>query len=143
MKKYILDKVLVFICLVGNAIMLLLLCDGASVTIILCIISVVVYSCLCWRVLALFLDVLCGSKGKVVQTVYSSGFVWAWEGDVFTKKYCYQWKFRYGSKQKIILWVPASVTKEEYELIEHPKPDARVKITYYRLSKILISWEPV
>lgn len=78
-----------------------------------------------------------------MQTVYFVGVVLIEKYHILRQKYCIEWKFRYPNNKTITLLVPVSVPEEELDTIESPIPNAPVKITYYRFSKILINWEPI
>lgn len=136
MKKYIFDHLLVS--LIGLGIIIYLWLHQIPVlTFIFELMTVLSWIGLCWRVLILPLDLF---HGKVEKTVYFSGQSQIKEYETF-KRYCFKWKFYYGRNQTISLLVPASVKKDELELIQCPKKDVPIRITYYRFSKILIKWE--
>ncbi|MGN1155417.1 MAG: hypothetical protein ACI4TK_04505, partial [Agathobacter sp.] len=57
-------------------------------------------------------------------------------------KHCPEWKFYSGNKALVLL-VPMVATSEEILKLERPKKDEKLKITYFRFSKILLSYEPM
>ena len=142
MRKYIVDKLLVLTVIIG--IMIVLPFASRSVTIIIVEIGLAIgYGYMCWRVLVFSLDLLRGSRAQEMQTVYFVGVVLIEKYHILRQKYCIEWKFRYPNNKTITLLVPVSVPEEELDTIESPIPNAPVKITYYRFSKILINWEPI
>lgn len=142
MRKYIFDKLFVLLTVVGLMISVPFVW-GSVGTVIMEAVLALGYGYMCWRVLILPLDLLHGSQSLEVKTVYSAELVYIERYHIFSKKYCFEWKFYYGSNQTITLLVPASVTKEELDSIDCPRQDAPIRITYYHFSKILIHWEPV
>ena len=60
--------------------------------------------------------------------------------EFFKGKYCCEWKF-YSSKGTMEVLVPVALTEEEIHNMEKPLVDQKVRICFYRFSKILYSWE--
>ena len=136
MKKYIVDRLLFL--MVGIGIIIYIWFYQIPVfTFIFGFMAVLSWVGLCWRILILPLDLV---HGKVEKTVYFSSQSQIQEYESF-RRYCFVWNFHYGSNQKISLLVPVSIKKEELDLIEYPKKNVPIKVTYYRYSKILIHWE--
>lgn len=138
MKKYIVDKLLFLLTGIGIMIAIPFFC-GPIFTIIFETITALSWIGLCWRILVLPLDLLCGKEEK---TVYFSRQQDLEEYEFF-KRNCFEWVFHYGGNQKITLLVPVSIKKENLASIKCPKKNAPIKITYYRFSKILIDWEQI
>ena len=88
---------------------------------------------LCHKVLLIPFDMLIG---KSVQTVYFSaitGSVWGYE--FFKRGYFRDWKFYWGNHQ------PIRLLAVDMRPDMQPEHGQRVKVTYYRLSRILLSCE--
>ena len=138
MRKYILDQILFFVievlCIVG----VYYYC-GVKFTLLLCIVFLPALFYLCRRLLVLPLDLLLGKETKVV---YFSKLDSIQNYDIFSKRHNVIWTFYYGNNSKLKLLVPISATKEELLNIKQPSTDDIVEVTYYRLSKILCSWNP-
>ena len=58
------------------------------------------------------------------------------------KKYYCEWKF-YSSQGTLQVLVPVFLTEEKIREMEKPQVDQKVKLNYYKYSKILRSWEVV
>ena len=138
MKKYIIDRLIFLLAGIGIMIGIPFFC-GSIFTIFFETMTVLAWIGLCWRMIILPLDLLCGKEEK---TVYFSRQQQI-EKYEFFKKYCFEWAFHYDGNKKITLLVPISVKKEEIASIQCPKKDVPVKITYYRFSKILIDWDQI
>lgn len=138
MKKYVIDQLIFLAAGIGIMIYFGSYFYYSPVFILIVeLIAALSWAWLCWRILVLPLDLL---KGKEEKIVYFSSQSQIEEYESF-RRYCFEWKFHYGSNQKISLLVPASVKKEELDSIERPQKNVPIKVTYYRYSKILIHWE--
>lgn len=143
MKKFLIDQTLILASGVG-----LMICMPFVFNPIFTAIFdiAVVASCgyLGQHALLLPIDLL---KGKVTEDVYFSTQIGLIDYEFYKRK-CYPiWKFRKGN-QTFTLLVPAATTTlprnpQEYPQIERPKGDEKLRITYYRFSKILLSYESV
>ena len=89
------------------------------------------------RVLLLPLDFLCGKKS---EEVYFSRLRDVSSYEFFTKKYFCEWKF-YSSKGTLAVVVPVAYTEAEVRNMNKPLVDQKVRICYYKYSKILYSAE--
>ena len=59
----------------------------------------------------------------------------------FKRRYFCEWNFYYSSKGKLTLLVPVCKRYEEIIKMNKPKTDQKVRVYYYKHSKILYSWE--
>lgn len=108
---------------------------------VMCIIeTLLVCSCsyLLRHILVFPLDLLCG---YVEKDVCFSQLCNIDEYEFFRKKYFCEWNFYFSSKETLTLLVPVCQTHEEILQMDRPVTNQKVKIRYYRYSKILYSWE--
>lgn len=89
---------------------------------------------LCHKVLLLPLDKILGKKERTAYFSAAVGSVWGYE--FFKRGYFRDWKFYWGNHQTMRL-LAVNVRPDMYQ----PKHGQKVKITYYRLSRILLSCE--
>lgn len=61
----------------------------------------------------------------------------------FSKLHCCLWKFYYDNNKTLVLLIPVAVSLEEANAVKCPNRDQKVRVTYYRFSKILCCWETV
>ena len=94
----------------------------------------------CSPLFALLIDVF---KGSVTREVYLSGKIISWGYDFFSRGSYTEWKFYYGSNDILRLRVPDIKNSGLLEEMKNQRRDQKLKVTYYNLSKILISFEPV
>lgn len=90
------------------------------------------------HILVLPLDLL---QGYVEQDVYFSKICNIDEYELFKKKCYCEWNFYFSSKGKLTLLVPVCQTHEEILQMDKPATDQKIRIRYYKYSKILCSWE--
>lgn len=93
-----------------------------------------------YRLLLLPIDLLIGVKTHVVYFSGQSNFE---KCDFFSKKYTCEWKFHWslnGENHKVFLALFNTFSKAEIENIIKPEKEKRIKIEYYRFSKILVKW---
>lgn len=138
MRKYLIDQVLFLIAGIGIMICVPYLC-GPVFTFVFEVMVAVSCGYLCRRVLLFPFDLL---FGKVTDNVYfatQSGLV---DYEFLKGKYCPEWKFSSGNKTLVLL-VPMAATLEEVLKLEQPRKDEKLRITYFRFSKILLSYEPM
>ena len=139
MKQYLLDQAF----LVFSAILFMIIIPsfcGPIFTFIFELNILLSFGFLCRRILILPFDLL---YGKMTQVVYFSAQTGREELEFFNTPHCCIWKFYYGSNDTLSLLVPVAVTKNEQHYIHCPVKDQRIKITYYRFSRLLCTWEPV
>ena len=108
-----------------------------------CILETLIIVCLahqCQPLFALLIDVF---KGSVTEEVYLSGKIISRGYDFFSRGSYTEWKFYYGSNNILRLCVPDIKNSGLLEEMKNQRRDQKLKVTYYNLSKILISFEPV
>ena len=138
MKKYIIDRLV----LLAWGIWAMIYTPnraGPIFTIIGEMMAIFIIVVFCHRILLLPLDLIVGKKQAVV---YFSLNYWGAGGETITRKQFAEWKFYYGSNQQIRLLVPYAVPEGKILDLTTPARNQKVKITYYRYSKILCHWEP-
>ena len=138
MRKYIIDQVMFLAAGIGIMICIPHIC-GPKITLLLEALTAISWGYLCRRILLLPMDILCG---KVTQNVYFSAQMCLEDLEFFKRKYCPEWKFVYQNKTLLLL-VPIAADMDELQKIEQPRKDEIIRITYFRFSKILLSYEPV
>ena len=89
----------------------------------------------CRRLLVLPLDLLMGKKTEEVRF---SARTDARELQFSREFYCYEWEFRNDRDHAFRLLIPEATKATS---ITQPKKDRRVRITYYRTARLLLSWE--
>lgn len=136
MRKYIIDRVL--FALVGLWIILHLpQAYGPIFTVISESIVIVSLGYLCRRLWVLPLDLITGKNEKIV---HFCGLVNICEYEFSRKRCCCLWKFQDNNKTFKLL-NPVSAEREKILAMKQPPKDRKIKITYFRYSKILCSWE--
>ena len=138
-KKYIIDQMiqLVFFGVVG---VVFYHTTSDILWVMLAIEVLIVCSCsyLLRRVLVFPLDLLFGCIEKDVFFSQICNI----EKYEFFKSKCYcEWYFYFASKSTLTLLVPVCQTREEILQMDTPSTNQKVRIRYYRYSKILHSWE--
>ena len=108
-----------------------------SFTIISELITILSLTYLCRRILILPLDCILKKRSADVFFSQVSSLN---NYEFFKGKYCCEWKFYY-SKGTVEVLVPVALTKEEIHNMEKPLVNQKVRIYYYRFSKILYSWK--
>lgn len=139
MKKYVMDQMIQLICYTATAVGFYYLTSSKIlITLGIDIPLVCSVSYLLRHILVLPLDLF---QGCVEQDVYFSKMCNIDGYEFFKNKFCCDWKFYYSSKGKLTLLVPVCQTHEEILQMDKPAIDQKVRICYYKHSKILKSWE--
>ena len=148
MKKYVIDQLLQLMIFWGSWFYLNYKCGYAffdpdlwMYAIILFILNALgVFACgLFKHILLLPFDLL---RGSSEQIAYFSKRVGIDNYECLGKKYYCEWKF-YSSQGTLQVLVPVFLTEEKIREMEKPQVDQKVKLNYYKYSKILRSWEVV
>lgn len=92
------------------------------------------------RILVFPLDLL---RGCIEKDVCFSQICNIDEYEFFRKKCYCEWNFYFSSKSTLTLLVPVCQIHEEILQMDSPVTNQKVRIRYYRYSKILCSWEIV
>lgn len=136
MKKLLIDQTLFLA--IGIAIMIIIpsFC-GPFFTFFFEIVVMLCWGYLCRRILLLPIDLI---LGKVTQTVYFASQCNVEDLDLIKGVNYYVWKFSFGKNQMLRLLVPIAITKGKACRIDLPPKEVKLRITYFRLSKILLQW---
>lgn len=140
MRKFVIDKVLYLLFGIAIGIGIYVFERYIVLTVIFETILITCLASQCSPLLALLIDVF---KGSVTREVYLSGKIISWGYDFFSRGSYTEWKFYYGSNDILRLRVPDIKNSELLEEMKNQRRDQKLKVTYYNLSKILISFEPV
>lgn len=89
----------------------------------------------CRRLIVLPLDMLMKPKTQELRFAAKTG---SHELQYFREYYCYEWEFRAENGRTLRLMIPEATKQKS---IIQPNKDRLVRIRYYRLSKLLLSWE--
>ena len=140
MRKFVIDKVLYLLYGIATGIGIYVFERYMVLTII---IEAVLIWCLadqCRQLFALLIDVC---EGSVTKEVYLSGRIIYRGYDFFSRGHYSEWQFYYGGSGILRLCVPDIKNSGLLEEMKNQRRDQKLKVTYYKLSKILISFEPV
>lgn len=139
MKKYIIDQMLQLIFFMVVAIFFSY-ATSDIIWIMLATEILIVCSCsyLLRRILVFPLDLL---NGCVENEVCFSQICNIDEYEFFRKKCFCEWHFYFGSEDTLTVLVPVCLTHEEILQMDSPVTNQKVRIRYYKRSKILCSWE--
>lgn len=140
MRKFVIDKVLYLLYGIAAGIGIYVF---ERYIVLTCILETLIIVCLahqCQPLFALLIDVF---KGSVTEEVYLSGKIISRGYDFFSRGHYSEWKFYYGSSGILRLCVPDIKNSGLLEEMKNQRRDQKLKVTYYNLSKILISFEPV
>lgn len=140
MRKFVIDKVLYLLFGIAIGIGIYVFERYIVLTIIFETILITCLASQCSPLFALLIDVF---KGSVTKEVYLSGKIISWGYDFFSRGSYTEWKFYYGSNDILRLRVPDIKNSGLLEEMKNQRRDQKLKVTYYNLSKILISFEPV
>lgn len=140
MRKFVIDKVLYLLYGIAIGIGLYVFERYIVLTVIFETILITCLASQCSPLFALLIDVF---KGSVTREVYLSGKIISWGYDFFSRGSYTEWKFYYGSNDILRLRVPDIKNSGLLEEMKNQRRDQKLKVTYYNLSKILISFEPV
>ena len=140
MRKFVIDKVLYLLFGIAIGIGLYVFERYIVLSVIFETILITCLASQCSPLFALLIDVF---KGSVTREVYLSGKIISWGYDFFSRGSYTEWKFYYGSSDILRLRVPDIKNSGLLEEMKNQRRDQKLKVTYYNLSKILISFEPV
>lgn len=146
MKYFVLDRVLLFLVSTIISVWYLIQVNKhiqdltVSRVIILLLFGVLLIistAYLCREVLLLPIDFIIGKKTKICY--FHHGFLRD-DYEFFKKVCCFIWVFGDG-KENIALTFPTSYPITQKDAVMFPPTRKRIKITYYRFSKMIYSWE--
>ena len=136
MKKYIIDQFL-FLAVGITIISLIPLFCGPVFTLIWELVAILIWGYLCRRILLLPIDLI---LGKVTRTVYFATQSSIEDLEFFKNMHCCEWKFNLENGETIRLLVLTVIKQQEVDKLVFPPKNVKLKITYFRLSKILLEW---
>jgi len=96
------------------------------------------FSYLLRRIFMLPIDLF---QGVTERDIYFSAICNIEEYEFFRKKYYCEWHFYFSSKDTVTLLIPVCQTHEEILHMDSPGTNQKVRVCYYKHSKILCSWE--
>ena len=138
MRKFVIDKVLYLLYGIATGIGIYVFERYMVLTIILEAVLIWCLSDQCQQLFALLIDVC---KGSVTKEVYLSGKIISRGYDFFSRGSYTEWKFYYGSNNILRLRVLDIKNSELLEEVKNLRQSPKLKVTYYKLSRILISIE--
>ena len=98
------------------------------------------------ELLLLLIDILLGERGKEEKVLYFWRDLRYINLDFFPKKMTSIWCFIYsekGKNYKVELIMPIALEEKDIERIDRPQIHDKVRVTYYKWSKIICSWEKI
>lgn len=137
MKEYVIDQVLFLA--IGIWIMIFIPTMCGHILILMIIFELMAglsFGYLCRRILVLPLDILLKKRTEIVYFSRMNTDLY----EFFKGKYYCEWVF-YSSKGTISVLVPVALCQVEILNMEKPVVNQKVRICFYRFSKILYSWE--
>ena len=139
MKRFIIDQVITLIVLTA----LIWLDILFSYSFVGTIIAIPIFAYLVWRILLFPIDLIVGKKTEIVYFSKQSGAEFLYCYGFIRNTGVYLWDFYHRNNKLLTLLVPIVVNIKKGEEIDQPCANAKVRITYYKYSKILCNWEPV
>lgn len=140
MRKFVIDKVLYLLYGIAIGIGIYVFERYMVLTVIFEAVIIWCLSDQCRQLFALLIDVC---KGSVTKEVYLSGRIIYRGYDFFSRGHYSEWQFYYGGSGILRLCVLDIKNSGLLEEMKNQRRDQKLKVTYYKLSKILISFEPV
>ncbi|MBR5311021.1 MAG: hypothetical protein IKU42_07870 [Oscillospiraceae bacterium] len=140
-KLYLWDQILFLLCGIIIAICFNIIVGHLAIfSLILESLTILCWGLLCKRLLVFPFDLFFEKKYEEVYFSKQSKFD---EYEFFRNKYSCLWTFYDSHNKKTELLVPFSESKEKILSIGCPEKNRKIRITYYKFSKILYSWEYV
>ncbi len=136
MKRFLIDRLLLL--MAGILIMVLIpFIWDSNFALLLEILVILSWGYLCRRILLLPLDLF---VGKTTQSAYFAGQCGIEDFEFIGGSYCYIWKFYYEDNKTLKLLVPSVVSRNTGHKPIFPQKDGKLEVTYFRFSKVLLSW---
>lgn len=139
MKEYLVNQLLYVAIMMAIMIGIPTFC-GPIFTVLFEIVVLLSTVYVCQRTLLLPIDLI---MGKITKEVHFSGRLGIELLEFCRKKCCCEWKFYYEGRSDLILLVPVVVSEAELMSMKQPLVDQKVRVTYYRYSRILCNWESI
>lgn len=136
MKRFFLDRLLFMF--IGLVFMALIASMESTVIIVVLECAVIFGWGKCWRLILLPIDLLVGEK--IQEDVFVSNSI-VFACDVLPHCYYSELLFHYKSGKKMWLQIPRAYIDENQEEHLFPQKAQKLKIRYYRFSKILLEWD--
>ncbi len=139
MKKYILDKIIVLLFGLFSSIFLFVYIHGPwFIMVPITAFIVYIFVKLSRNVALIPIDCILGVREGYMFFV---SCVNRYDNEIFYETYYREFKFIYGGNDKLFLIIPEALSIEESYKSELPPIKTKLKVRYYKLSKVLISWE--
>ena len=139
MKKLLIDQALFLVISIVILMCIPLFC-GPIISLLFEFSGMLCSGYLCRRILLLPIDLI---WGYVSREVYYSSQCGIEDLEFFRNTNYPVWKFCLGNNQTLTLLVPASFRLDEINTITFPPKKKKIRITYFRFSKILLKWDLV
>lgn len=136
MKKFLIDQLLFLAVGIGIVMSIPFLC-GPIFTFIFEVVVAICWGYLCRHILLAPFDLL---YGKVMRDGYFVTQLCVFDYEFYKGLHYPEWKFSCANKL-LVLVVPMAATMDEIHKIEYPPKNVKLTITYFRFSKILLSYE--
>ena len=82
-------------------------------------------------------------NGHIEKDMYFKAVSNVTEYELLLKRFYCRWYFNLPSGEKLTLIIPVCIMEEEIDLLNTPLCNQKVKVCYYRYSKIVCSWKAV
>lgn len=139
MKKYIIDKIIVLLFGLFSIVFLFIYIHGPLFIMVPIMIFIAyVFVKLSKNVAFIPIDCILGAREEYMFFV---SCVNRYDNEIFNETYYRELKFIYGGNDKLFLIIPEAISIEESYKSELPPTKTKLKVRYYKLSKLLISWE--
>ena len=145
MKLYYIDKLMWIMGMIAGDIFLIHILDGLFLVFWLPVFSLPAVF-LAKEIILLPIDILLGERGKEEKVLYFWRDLRYINLDFFPKKMTSIWCFIYsekGKNYKVELIMPIALEEKDIERIDRPQIQDKVRVTYYKWSKIICSWEKI
>ena len=136
MNKFIIDQILFLVIGICIIVLIPVFC-GPVFALVFQIVGIVCWGYLCRRILLLPIDLV---LGKVTHSACFISQCSVQDLEFFKKVYCCEWKFRTENGHTLKLLVPTAIKDESNKFVV-PQKNVMYRITFFRLSKILLVWD--
>ena len=139
-KKYVMDQLIQLLILIVLVVSMHYVSPSEAAILLFIVDVLLLFSCITvlYRIILLPVDLLLGCKE---QEVYFSSMCNIDEYEIFRENYYCEWHFYFGAGDTLTVLVPVCLSHEELLQMNRPITNQKVRIRYYKYSKILCSWE--